>query len=199
MNPIILAVTGASAIQLSEKALQLLLRKNQNIYLILSKAAYEVSKAERDINIPLSPKRQEQFWRERLDVSTGNLKCHKWNDHSSSIASGSFNTKAMIILPCSMGTLGRIASGNSLDLIERCADVHLKEGRKLLIAPRESPFSKIHLKNMLTLADAGAKIIPPIPAWYTNPTSLEDMINFIVVRLFDSLDDSIGDINRWGS
>jgi len=197
MDPIILAVTGASAIQLAEKALQLLLTKNQHVYLILSKAAYEVSKAERDMNIPISPKIQEQFWRGRLNVTTGILKCHKWNDHSSSIASGSFKTKAMIILPCSMGTLGRIASGNSIDLIERCADVHLKEGRKLLISPRESPFSKIHLKNMLMVADAGAKIIPPIPAWYTNPTTLDEMINFIVVRLFDSLGESIGEIDRW--
>tara|TARA_Y100001968_G_C19244748_1_gene661276 strand:- start:247 stop:846 length:600 start_codon:yes stop_codon:yes gene_type:complete len=197
MEPIILAVTGASAIELAERSLQLLLQTNQTVYLVLSKAAYTVSKAERNIAIPISSSKQEVFWRERLCVKSGFLKCLKWNDHSSSIASGSFRTKAMIILPCSMGTLGRIACGNSVDLIERCADVHLKERRKLIIAPRESPFSVIHLRNMLTLAEAGANIVPPIPAWYSNPKNLEEMVNFIVVRLFDSLGEQIGEIKRW--
>ena len=103
----------------------------------------------------------------------------------------------MVIVPCSMGTLGRIASGFSLDLIERCADVHLKENRPLIISPRESPFNLIHLENLNILARAGATIVPPIPAWYTNPKTIEDIIDFIVVRLFDSLGEDLENINRW--
>ena len=103
----------------------------------------------------------------------------------------------MVIVPCSMGTLGRIASGFSLDLIERCADVHLKENRPLIIAPRESPLNLIHIENIKRLATAGALIVPPIPAWYTNPKTIEDIIDFIVVRLFDSLGENLNYIKRW--
>ncbi len=197
MKPIVLAITGASALQLGEKAIELLLKNNYVVYLILSKGAYEVFNSERGIKIPVDPLKQERFWRERFDVYTGTLKCHKWNDHSSSIASGSFITTAMVIVPCTMGTIGRISSGYSLDLIERCADVHLKESRPLLLAPRESPLSIIHLKNLVSLAEAGAKIIPPIPSWYSNPNDIDEMINFIIVRMFDPLGINLGPINRW--
>tara|TARA_Y100001968_G_C19101172_1_gene592593 strand:- start:75 stop:677 length:603 start_codon:yes stop_codon:yes gene_type:complete len=197
MYPIVLAITGASAIQLGERAIQLLLLNNQEVHLILSKGAYQVALAERNLKIPIDSIKQELFWRERLNVKSGKLKCLKWNDNSASIASGSFKTKGMIILPCTMGTLGRIASGYSLDLIERTADVHLKESRTLIIAPRETPLNLIHLDNMTKLVKSGAKIVPPIPAWYTDPKSLEDMIDFIVVRLFDSLGDDLYPIKRW--
>ena len=96
-----------------------------------------------------------------------------------------------------MGTLGRIASGVSLDLIERCADVHLKENRPLILSPRESPLNLIHIENITRLAIAGASIVPPIPAWYTNPQTIEDIIDFIVVRLFDSLGEDLNYIKRW--
>ena len=197
MKPYVLAITGASAIQLGEKALELLLKNNNDVCLILSKGAYQVSLSERNIRIPVDSKLQEKFWRNHLNTSRGNLKCYKWNDHAASIASGSFKTKAMIIVPCSMGSLGRIASGYSLDLVERCADVHLKEGRSLIISPRESPLSLIHLKNMISLMEAGAKIVPPIPAWYSNPKTLDEMVDFITVRLFDVIDEDLSSINRW--
>ncbi len=197
MKPYVLAITGASAIQLGEKALELLLKNNNNVCLILSKGAYQVSLSERNIRIPVDSKLQEEFWRNHLKTSKGKLKCYKWNDHAASIASGSFKTKAMIIVPCSMGSLGRIASGYSLDLVERCADVHLKEGRNLIISPRESPLSLIHLKNMISLMEAGAKIVPPIPAWYSNPKTLDEMVDFITVRLFDVIDEDLSSINRW--
>jgi len=197
MSPIVLAMTGASALILGERSLKLLLEKDYEVSLILSKGAYNVSLAEQQIKIPVNASNQEYFWRERLNVSSGKLICHKWDDYSANIASGSYQTKAMVIVPCSMGTIGRIASGYSLDLVERCADVHLKERRKLIIAPRESPFSIIHLKNMTILAEAGVQIIPPIPAWYSNPKTLNDMIDFMVVRLFDSFIDDLAPINRW--
>tara|TARA_Y100001968_G_scaffold331904_1_gene388174 strand:+ start:1273 stop:1881 length:609 start_codon:yes stop_codon:yes gene_type:complete len=197
MKSIVLAITGASAMQLGERSIQLLLENNKNVDLILSKGAYEVAKSERKINIPVEPKMQADFWRNKLCVQSGSLKCYRWNDHSASIASGSHKTKGMVIVPCSMGTLGRIASGFSLDLIERCADVHLKENRPLVIAPRESPLNLIHIENIMRLAKAGASIVPPIPAWYTNPKTIDDLIDFIVVRLFDSLDENLVNIKRW--
>ena len=195
--PYVLAITGASAQPLAETTLSFLLKKNKSVELIVSKGAYKVWQSEIGINIPADPNSQEKFWRDRLKTDCGVLICHRWNDNSANIASGSFLTKAMLIVPCSMGTVGRIASGVSLDLIERCADVHLKENRPLIISPRESPLSLIHLKNLVLLSEAGAKIIPPMPAWYTKPNDLDEMINFIVIRLLDSLGEDFGLINRW--
>ncbi len=197
MDSIVLAITGASAMQIGERSIQVLLQNNQSVDLILSKGAYEVAKSERCINVPVEPYAQSVFWRNKLKVKTGKLTCFRWNDHSASIASGSHKTKGMVIVPCSMGTLGRIASGFSLDLIERCADVHLKENRPLIISPRESPLNLIHIENIKRLATAGALIVPPIPAWYTNPQTIEDIIDFIVVRLFDSLGENFNYIKRW--
>ncbi len=197
MSSIVIAITGASAMQIGERSIQLLLENNKTVDLILSKGAYEVAKSERNINIPVDSTSQVNFWRNKLNVESGKLTCYRWNDHSASIASGSHKTKGMVIVPCSMGTVGRIASGFSLNLIERCADVHLKENRPLIISPRESPFSLIHLENLNILARSGALIVPPIPAWYTNPKTIEDLIDFIVVRLFDSLGEDLDNINRW--
>ena len=197
MHPFVLGVSGASAQPLAERALQLLLSKGHSVHLIISRGAFKVFQAEQGITIPVDPVQQEKFWRERLNVSEGQLICHRWNDQSASIASGSFQTRAMLILPCSMGTVGRIASGVATDLIERSADVHLKERRPLVIAPREMPLNLIHLRNLTALAEAGATIAPPMPAWYSQPESLADMIDFIVVRLFDSLQEDLTPLNRW--
>ena len=197
MHPFVLGISGASAQPLAERALQLLLRKGHCVHLVISRGAFKVFQAEQGLTIPVSPVQQENFWRDRLDVSEGNLICHRWDDQSASIASGSFQTRAMLILPCSMGTVGRIASGMSMDLIERSADVHLKERRPLVIAPREMPLNLIHLRNLTALAEAGATIAPPIPAWYVQPKSLSDMVDFIVARLFDSLQEDLTHLNRW--
>ena len=197
MHPIVLGISGASAQPLAERALQLLLCKGHSVHLIISRGAFKVFQAEQVITIPVDPVQQEKFWRERLDVSDGQLICHRWNDQSASIASGSFQTRAMVILPCSMGTVGRIANGVATDLIERSADVHLKERRPLVIAPREMPLNLIHLRNLTALAESGATIAPPMPAWYSQPESLADMIDFIVVRLFDSLQEDLTPLNRW--
>ena len=196
MKSIVIAITGASAMQLGERSIQILLKNNKTIDLILSKGAYQVAKSERNINIPTEPNSQAEFWRNKLNVNSGKLTCYRWNDHSASIASGSHKTKGMVIVPCSMGTLGRIASGFSLDLIERCADVHLKENRPLIISPRESPLNLIHIENISRLAKAGARIVPPIPAWYTDPKTIDDLIDFIVVRIFDSLGEDLNNIKR---
>ncbi len=197
MSSVVLGITGASAQQLAERSLQLLLEYEKEVDLVLSKGAYNVWTAEYNEKIPLDSEKQIEFWRLRLKTNKGILRCHKWSDNSASIASGSYKTEGMVIIPCTMGKIGRIANGFAQDLIERTADVHLKEKRKLIISPRESPFSLIHLKNMTKLCEAGADIIPCIPAWYGKPESLNEMIDFMIVRLFDSLGYELKDINRW--
>jgi 4-hydroxy-3-polyprenylbenzoate decarboxylase len=163
----------------------------------MSRGAHEVWLAEQSIQVPVDPELQERFWRTRLNVQTGSLICHRWGDQAATIASGSVATRGMVIVPCSMGTVGRIAAGVASDLLERCADVHLKEGRPLVLAPREMPWSLIHLRNLTTLAEAGARIAPPIPAWYSQPQNLSEMVDFLVVRLFDSLGEELSPLNRW--
>ena len=197
MHPYVLAVTGASAQPLAERALLRLLQQERSVHLVLSRGAHEVFRAEQGVSVPVEPEQQERFWRDRLQVNSGTLQCHRWNDQAASIASGSYRTKAMVIVPCSMGTVGRINAGVATDLIERCADVHLKERRPLVIAPREMPFNLIHLRNLTALAEAGATIAAPIPAWYSQPTSLDDMVDFLVVRLFDGLEEDLAPLRRW--
>ena len=196
-RPYVLGVSGASAQPLAERALQLLLQQDRSVHLIMSRGAHEVWLAEQSIQVPVDPELQERFWRSRLNVETGSLICHRWGDQAATIASGSVATRGMVIVPCSMGTVGRIAAGVASDLLERCADVHLKEGRPLVLAPREMPWSLIHLRNLTTLAEAGARIAPPIPAWYSQPKNLSEMVDFLVVRLFDSLGEDLSPLNRW--
>ena len=196
-RPYVLGVSGASAKPLAERALQLLLQQGRSVHLIMSRGAHEVWLAEQSIQVPVDPELQERFWRSRLNVETGSLICHRWGDQAATIASGSVATRGMVIVPCSMGTVGRIAAGVASDLLERCADVHLKEGRPLVLAPREMPWSLIHLRNLTTLAEAGARIAPPIPAWYSQPQNLSEMVDFLVVRLFDSLGEDLSPLNRW--
>ncbi|MGB5240473.1 MAG: flavin prenyltransferase UbiX [Prochlorococcaceae cyanobacterium] len=197
MDPVVLAVTGASAMPLAERGLQLLLEAGETVELVASRGALGVWLAEQGVRIPAEPELQARFWRDRTGVATGQLRCHRWNDQAAAIASGSFRTRGMVILPASMGTVGRIASGVALDLVERVADVHLKEGRPLVIAPREMPWSLVHLRNLTALAEAGARIAPPIPAWYHRPTTLEEMVDFLVIRVFDGLGYDLGSLRRW--
>lgn len=196
-GPVVLAVSGASAQPLAQRALQLLLEAGEAVELVTSRGAIGVWQAELGLRVPSEPEAQEAFWRERTAVSTGQLRCHRWNDQAAGIASGSFKTRGMVILPASMGTVGRIASGVALDLVERAADVHLKEGRPLVICPRETPWSLVHLRNLTALAEAGARIAPPVPAWYHQPKSIEDMVDFLVIRVFDVLGYELGDLRRW--
>lgn len=196
-GPVVLAVSGASAQPLAQRALQLLLEAGEAVELVTSRGAIGVWQAELGLRVPSEPDAQEAFWRERTAVSTGQLRCHRWNDQAAGIASGSFKTRGMVILPASMGTVGRIASGVALDLVERAADVHLKEGRPLVICPRETPWSLVHLRNLTALAEAGARIAPPVPAWYHQPKSIEEMVDFLVIRVFDVLGYELGDLRRW--
>jgi 4-hydroxy-3-polyprenylbenzoate decarboxylase len=148
--------------------------------------------------MPVDPAQQELFWRQQAGVeSVGKLTCHAWNNVGATIASGSFRTAGMVIIPCSMSTIGKLAAGLSSDLLERAADVQLKEGKKLVLVPRETPFSLIHLRNLTTLAEAGARIVPAIPAWYHNPQTIEDLVDFVVARALDQLEIDCVPLKRW--
>jgi 4-hydroxy-3-polyprenylbenzoate decarboxylase len=197
MAPVVLAISGASAQPLAQRALQLLLTAGESVELVVSRGAIGVWQAELGIQVPGDPGVQEGFWRERTGCQTGKLHCHRWNDQAAAIASGSYRTRGMVILPASMGTVGRIAGGVALDLVERAADVHLKEARPLVICPRETPWNLVHLRNLTTLAEAGARIAPPVPAWYHQPLTLEDMIDFLVIRVFDLLGYDLAPLQRW--
>jgi len=197
-KPLVLAVSGASGLIYAVRALKFLLEAGYAIELVASRSTYMVWQAESNLKMPPEPEQQELFWREQAGVlEGGKLYCHRWSDVGANIASGSFRTLGMVIIPCSMATVGKIAAGLSSDLLERAADVQLKEGRKLVIVPRETPFSLIHLRNLTTLAEAGAKIVPAIPAWYHQPQTIEDLVDFVVARALDQLDIDCIPINRW--
>lgn len=196
--PLILGVSGASGLIYAVRAIKYLLQADYAIELVASKSTYMVWQSEQNIRMPVEPIGQEQFWRQQAGVETlGKLCCHAWGDVGANIASGSFRTLGMIVIPCSMSTVAKLANGLSSDLLERAADVQLKEGRKLVVVPRETPFSVIHLRNLTTLAEAGARIVPAIPAWYHNPQTIEDLVDFVVARTLDQLDIDCIPIERW--
>ncbi|OLP16166.1 aromatic acid decarboxylase [Leptolyngbya sp. 'hensonii'] len=196
--PLILAVSGASGLIYAVRALKYLLQAHYTIELVASKAAFMVWQAEQNLRLPVEPAQQEQFWRLQAGVEqAGTLICHPWGDVGATIASGSFRTLGMLVIPCSMSTVAKLATGLSSDLLERAADVQLKEGRRLVLVPRETPFSLIHLRNLTALAEAGARIVPAIPAWYHQPQTIEDLVDFVVARALDQLDIDCVPLNRW--
>ncbi|MBN3886526.1 MAG: flavin prenyltransferase UbiX [Nostoc sp.] len=197
-KPLILGVSGASGLIYAVRAIKFLLEAEYSIELVASKSTYMVWQSEQEIRMPPEPTGQEQFWREQAGVAlSGKLRCHPWSDVGAGIASGSFATLGMMIIPCSMSTVAKLAVGLSSDLLERAADVQLKEGRKLVIVPRETPFSLIHLRNLTSLAEVGVRIVPAIPAWYHNPQTIEDLVDFVVARALDQLDIDCIPIQRW--
>ena len=197
-KPLIVGISGASGLIYAVRALKYLLSADYAIELVASKSSYMVWQSEQDIRMPSEPLQQEIFWRQQAGVETaGKLRCHPWGDVGANIASGSFRTLGMIVIPCSMSTVAKLATGQSSDLLERAADVQLKEGHKLVLVPRETPFSLIHLRNLTALAEAGVRIVPAIPAWYHNPQTIEDLVDFVVARALDQFDIDCIPIQRW--
>jgi 4-hydroxy-3-polyprenylbenzoate decarboxylase len=195
---VILGITGASGQIYAVRSLKFLLEADYTVDVVASKSTYLVWQAEYGLRLPVEPLQQEQFWREQAgNVAGGKLRCHPWGDVGATIASGSFRTKGMVITPCSMSTVAKINAGLSSDLLERAADVQLKEGRPLIVVPRETPFSLIHLRNLTALAEAGARIVPAIPAWYHHPQTIEDLVDFVIARTFDQLDIDCVPLKRW--
>ncbi|MFS8860090.1 flavin prenyltransferase UbiX [Synechococcus sp. B60.1] len=196
-QPIILGISGASGMLYAVRALHVLLSLDYRVEVVASKAAYQVWQGEQGVPLPADPQRQAQFWRQQAESEGGSLVCHRWQDVGATIASGSYRTQGMLVIPCSMGTVAKLAAGLSSDLLERAADVQLKEGRRLVIVPRETPFSLIHLRNLTTLAEAGARIVPAIPAWYHQPRTLLDLVDFVVVKALDQFGIDSDLIQRW--
>jgi len=195
---ITLALTGASGLAYGLRLLDCLLAADVQVNLLTSLAAHIVAKQELDLTLPARPADLEKQLAETYHAKHGQLRVYGRDDWFAPVASGSAHVDAMVICPCSMGTVAAIAAGMSDNLIERAADVMLKEQRKLILVPRETPFSSLHLENMLKLARMNAIILPANPGFYHHPAKLEDVIDFIVARILDQLNIRQDLLPPWG-
>lgn len=195
LKPLIIGVTGASGALYGERIIRCLASQRHPLYMVFSDNSRIVWRNELDLEIPENAKEQEFFFRNRY--GSQEIFCHDIKDMAAPISSGSFMTAGMAVIPCTMGTLSGIAQGSSGNLIERAADVVLKEGRKLVVVPRETPLNAIHLENMLKLSHAGAKILPAMPAFYHKPQSVEDLADFVAGKTLDLLGIEHDLFRRW--
>lgn len=195
---ICLALTGASGIAYGLRLLETLLAAGCHVELIYSQAAQIVARQEAGLALPTSPDAARDMLLARMPGLPGRLDVYGREAWFSPVASGSNPPRAMVVCPCTMGTLAAIAHGLADNLIERAADVMLKEGRPLLLVPRETPLSAIHLENMLTLCRAGAVLIPANPGFYHRPQTVEAVVDFVVARVLDRLGVPHALLPRWG-
>jgi 4-hydroxy-3-polyprenylbenzoate decarboxylase len=196
---LVVALTGASGAPYGVRLLEVLLRAGRTVHLSVSPAAVEVMERELGRTVNLEHFLLRDLLGERTPPAPADrLHYHHYRDFQAGIASGSFFTSGMVICPCSMGTVAAIAHGLSQNLIHRAADVHLKEKRKLILVPRETPLHLIQLRNLTACAEAGAVILPAMPAFYTMPHTLEDAVDFIVGRICDQLGVEHHLLPRWG-
>lgn len=197
--PLVLAMTGASGAPYAVRLLEVLLRGGHEVHLLISPSGQAVIRQELGLQVDLQQFELKQLLPNvPLSELPGKLHYHHHNDYFTPVASGSFLTRGMIVCPCSGSTLSGIAHGSSQNLIQRAADVHLKEKRKLIVVPRETPLSLIYLDNLRKLAEAGAVILPAMPGWYHGVRDLQDLIDFIVARILDQLDIEHQLMKRWG-
>lgn len=192
-----LAITGASGAQYGLRLLECLLAARCRVYLLISNAAQVVLATETDVQLPEFAQ-WENYFNARFDVAPQQLQIFSRDDWMAPVASGSSAPASMVICPCSTGTLSAIACGASNNLIERAADVALKERRQLILVPRETPYSQIHLENMLKLTQMGAIVLPASPGFYQRPTRIEELIDFIVARILNQLGIEQHLLARWG-
>jgi 4-hydroxy-3-polyprenylbenzoate decarboxylase len=195
---ITLAMTGASGVQYGLRLLDCLIRAEVRVYLLISQAGQVVLKMESGIELPSRPAEAEQLFTERYRVRAGQLRVFGRQQWTAPVASGTNPPDAMVVCPCTTGTLATIASGACNDLIDRAADVALKEQRRLILVVRETPFSPIHLENMLRLSRLGVVIMPANPGFYFNPQTVEDLVDFMVARVLDHLAVPHALLRRWG-
>jgi 4-hydroxy-3-polyprenylbenzoate decarboxylase len=193
-----IAMTGASGIQYALRLLQCLVEADENVYILISTPAQIVIDMETDLKLPARASDMQKFLTERYQAKENQIQVFGKEEWTAPIASGSGAPDAMVVCPCTTGTLAAIACGTSNNLIERAADVMIKESKSLIIVPRESPFSAIHLENMLKLARIGVTILPPNPGFYYQPKTVEDIIDFVVARILDHLHVEHHLIPRWG-
>ena len=192
------AITGASGAVYGVRLIRELLTSGNRLSILITGSGFTVLKEEMGLDWCGDEESVNRNLRAYFNAAPGKLTYFGENDFYSPLASGSAAADAMIVAPCSMGTLGRIAAGLSGNLLERAADVMLKEGRPLLLLPRETPLSAIHLENMLKLARLGVRIIPPMPGFYCQPQTIDDIVNFVVGKVLDQLGVEHRLYKRWG-
>jgi 4-hydroxy-3-polyprenylbenzoate decarboxylase len=197
-DAIALAMTGASGAVYGLRLLECLIQSRQQVYLMLSTPAQVVIGMETDLKLPGRPAEIEDSLASLYNAQPGQLTVFGREQWTAPVASGSSAPRAMVVCPCTSGTLSSIAQGSSDDLLERAADVVLKEGRKLILVHREMPLSVIHLENMLKLARMGVTVMPANPGFYHQPQSIADLVDFVVARILDHLDVEHGLGPRWG-
>lgn len=195
---IALAITGASGTPYALRLLECLLGAGKQVYLLVSQAGQVVLKLEAGLDLPPRPAEAEAFLTAHFGVPAGQLRVFGRQEWTAPVASGTNPPDAMVVCPCTTGTLATIAAGVCNDLIDRAADVVLKERRPLILVVRETPFSVIHLENMLRLARAGAVIMPANPGFYFQPQSVKDLVDFLVARILDHLGIAHQLLPRWG-
>ncbi len=192
------ALTGASGIQYGLRLIECLIQAECKVYVLMSKPAKVVMGMDTNIPVPARTAQLQSEFSERYGAKPGQLCAFGQEEWTAPVASGSAAPDAMVVCPCTTGTLASIAAGTCNSLLERAADVVIKEGRQLIVMPREMPFSVIHLENMLRLARAGVVIMPPNPAFYNKPQSIEDLVDFVIARVLDQLGIEQILTPRWG-
>jgi len=195
---ITLAFTGASGMPYGMRLLECLLAAGARVCLLYSQAAQIVAHQELGFGFPTRPREAAAFFSQKFAAASDQLEVFGRDDWFAPVASGSNPADAMVICPCTMGTLAAVAGGLADNLIERAADVMLKEKRSLILVPRETPLSALHLENMLRLAHAGAVILPANPGFYHHPASVAELVDFIVARILDQLRIEHRLMPRWG-
>ncbi len=188
MKPIAIALTGASGMPYAITLLQELVKSQEKIYVMISAAANTVIAMETNLNLGSDTKAIEKNLTQYLNAKEGQIEVFSKNQWTAPVASGSNPPRAMVVCPCTMSTLSAIAHGSADNLMHRAADVVIKEQKKLILVPRETPYSAIHLENMLKLSRLGVAIIDANPAFYQNPQSIQDLVNFVVARILDHLE-----------
>jgi 4-hydroxy-3-polyprenylbenzoate decarboxylase len=188
MKPIAIALTGASGMPYALTLLKELVKSQEKIYVMISQAANTVIAMETDLNLGSDTKAIEKNLTQYLDAKDGQIEVFSKNQWTAPVASGSNPPRAMVVCPCTMSTLSAIAHGSADNLMHRAADVVIKEQKKLILVPRETPYSAIHLENMLKLSRLGVVIMDANPAFYQNPKTIDDLVNFVVARILDHLD-----------
>lgn len=196
---ITLAMTGASGAIYGLRLLECLLNAGQQVRLLVSAPAHIVIAMETDLKIPAAPREMQNFFDKHFDSYSGQLQVYGKEQWTAPVASGSAVSRAMVVCPCTSGTLAAIACGTSDNLLERAADVVIKEQRRLILVPREMPLSAIHLEHMLKLSRLGVVIMPASPGFYHRPAAINDLVDFVVARILDHLDISHDLVPRWGT
>ena len=195
---ITLAITGASGAPYALRLLEQLVVAQYDVFVLISSAAKVVFATEEDMKIPAQPEAANAFFTERFNANPGQIRVCGKEEWFSPVASGSAAPKQMVVCPCSTGTLSSIAVGACDNLIERAADVVLKERGQLILVTREMPLSSIHLENMLKLSQMGATIMPASPGFYHQPQQISDLIDFVVARVLDHIGVDQSLMERWG-